>query len=250
MHKTIDNWLPLYEQIKADSPEAIQLPMVEIFETVEGEGTRAGYPTVFVRLFHCNLRCTWCDTPYSYAPYKPEFEASVHDIVQKVAAYGWQNICMTGGEPLIHRHKSQLLIDALARLPHVQDIHIETNGAIDLCPFAEIRKSTTDLQQKVRFVVDYKLPASGETGQMLHHHFDVLTPRDEMKFVIANDEDFDAAVNVLHRYDIPAVILFSPVWETMPPKRLVEKILESGLKQVKLNLQIHKVIWDPNMRGV
>ncbi|GMA60133.1 radical SAM protein [Alicyclobacillus fastidiosus] len=224
--------------------------MVEIFETVEGEGTRAGYPTVFVRVFHCNLRCTWCDTPYSYAPAKPEFEATIGEIAARASDFGWENVCLTGGEPLIHRHKSQLLIEALAAIDHIQDIHIETNGAIDVRPFAVLREKSELLQRKVRFIVDYKLPDSGEMDKMVHEHLNVLQGRDELKFVIANDDDFDIAVAVISQYDPKCTILFSPVWETMPPERLVEKILRSGLKRVKLNLQIHKVIWDPAARGV
>ncbi|WAH38707.1 7-carboxy-7-deazaguanine synthase QueE [Alicyclobacillus dauci] len=244
------DWIPLYKKARQEQPGDLTLPMVEIFETVEGEGTQAGFPTVFVRVFHCNLRCTWCDTPYSYAPYKPEFEATIQEIRNRVEQFGWQNVCLTGGEPLIHRHKSQLLIEEIARIDHVRDIHIETNGAIDVRPFAELRSEQQLLADKVRFIVDYKLPASGETDKMIHEHLNVLSPRDELKFVIATDEDFDLAVDVIGRYKPAATLLFSPVWETMPPNRLVEKMLKSGLKQVKLNLQIHKVIWDPNARGV
>ncbi|WP_438938575.1 7-carboxy-7-deazaguanine synthase QueE [Alicyclobacillus suci] len=244
------DWRPTYIQAKDANPFALTLPMVEIFQTVEGEGTRAGFPTVFVRVFHCNLRCTWCDTPYSYAPAKPEFEATIADIAQSAAAYGWENVCLTGGEPLIHRHKSQFLIEALAAVEHIRDIHIETNGAIDVRPFAELRAKEAQLREKVRFIVDYKLPASGEMDKMVDHHLSALEPQDELKFVIANDDDFETAVDVLSRYRPRATALFSPVWETMPPDKLVEKILHAGLKRVKLNLQIHKVIWDPAARGV
>lgn len=244
------DWLAAYQRDVQTDWKKTTLPMVEIFETVEGEGTKAGFPTVFVRVFHCNLRCTWCDTPYSYAPAKPEFEASVEEIVRRVADYGWENICLTGGEPLIHRQKSQLLIDGLASLPHIRDIHIETNGAIDVRPFARLRDASDLLQSKVRFIVDYKLPGSGEMDKMVEAHIPVLSHRDELKFVIANDEDFQAALDVLNRHDIQATVLFSPVWETMPPHALVERILKHRLQRVKLNMQIHKVIWDPQMRGV
>lgn len=251
MTDTYALWQGQYEQaLQSDWRSTTRLPMVEIFETVEGEGTRAGFPTVFVRVFHCNLRCTWCDTPYSYAPAQPEFEASVSEIVDKVSSYPWHNVCLTGGEPLIHRHKSQLLIDALAELSNVHDIHIETNGAIDVRPFIHLRATTPDREQKVRFIVDYKLPGSGEYAKMNHDHLSALSPRDELKFVIADDHDFATAVDVLNRYPIQATILFSPVWASMPPERLVSKILAEGLDNVKLNMQIHKVIWHPDTRGV
>lgn len=244
------SWQTAYERAKETNPEQLTLPMVEIFETVEGEGTQAGYPTVFVRVFHCNLRCTWCDTPYSYAPYQPEFEASIEQICDRVQAYGWSHVCLTGGEPLIHRHKSQLLIEALASIPEVTDIHIETNGAIDIRPFASLRESQSKLREKLRFIVDYKLPNSGEWQRMIHDHLATLNSRDELKFVIADGEDFQTAMNVVRSTQLEATILFSPVWESMPPYELVQRILQEKLPNIKLNMQLHKMIWDPATRGV
>ncbi|RYM01744.1 radical SAM protein [Sporolactobacillus sp. THM7-7] len=226
------------------------LPMVEIFETVEGEGMSQGFPTVFVRSFHCNLRCKWCDTPYSFAPAKPAFEATIDEIVRKVARYSSRRICFTGGEPLIHRQKSAALIQALARLDHIVDVHIETNGAIDLGPFARMREKDPLLMKKMRFVMDYKLAASGETKKMIRDNFDSLLDQDEIKFVIGSDEDFDQAKTVIERFHKKGQVLFSPVWASMPPKRLVEKVLVEPLPQVKVSLQLHKIIWDPNERGV
>ncbi len=230
--------------------DEVKIPMVELFETVEGEGTQAGYPTTFVRVFNCNLRCTWCDTPYSYAPAKPEFFATIAEIVAEVKRYGHPRICLTGGEPLIHGEKSLMLIEALAQLEEVADIHIETNGAIHLAPFHAWRKANPEFGKKVRFVLDYKLPASGEQDKMIEENFTFLRDTDEVKFVIADDTDFDVAVEVVRQRMKRGVPLFSPVWESMPPARLVERMLAERLTQVKLNLQLHKVIWDPNARGV
>ena len=197
--------------------------MVEIFETVEGEGSAAGFPTVFVRAFHCNLRCKWCDTPYSFAPAKPEFEATIGEIVDKLESFSSRRICFTGGEPLIHRQKSAALIDAMASLEKIVDIHIETNGAIDLEPFAAMREENKQWADKVRFVMDYKLPESGEMDKMIHSNFDFLLPQDEVKFVIGSDEDFEIAADVVKTHHKKGTVLFSPVWETMQPKRLVSK---------------------------
>lgn len=227
-----------------------RLPMVEVFETVEGEGLKAGFPTIFVRLFHCNLRCRWCDTPYSYAPAQPAFEATVKEIVDKVKSYRSRNICLTGGEPLLHRHKSAGLILFLAHLDQCEDLHIETNGAVDLKPFVQLRNGDSVLKKKVRFIMDYKLPQSGETGRMIHGNFELLGKEDEIKFVIGSDEDFDYALQVMEKYYRQGTILMSPVWGMMPPRRLVEKVLAHGLSQVKVNIQLHKVIWDPDQRGV
>ncbi|MFO2550796.1 radical SAM protein [Alicyclobacillus cycloheptanicus] len=224
--------------------------MVEIFQTVEGEGTRAGFVTTFVRVYNCNLRCTWCDTPYSYAPAKPEFTATIAEIVQSVHQLGNSHICLTGGEPLMHRQKSATLLMALAALPEVKDVHVETNGAIDLEPFHRLRLANPDLLPKIRFIVDYKLPGSGEMHRMVTTNFSWLLPQDEIKFVVANEEDFACALSVLQEHYREGQVLFSPVWDTMPPAKLVELMLQHNLKEAKLSLQLHKFIWDPHQRGV
>ncbi|MGQ7889339.1 7-carboxy-7-deazaguanine synthase QueE [Paenibacillus sp. WC2504] len=223
----------------------IRIPMVEIFETVEGEGTRAGFPTVFVRLFGCNLRCTWCDTKYSYPPAEAENVMTIAEIVSKVTSFRSRHICLTGGEPLLYGEKSLALIDALAELEQVDDLHIETNGAIDLAMFVERVASP-----KVRYIMDFKLPDSGEMEQMIVSNFGLLREQDELKFVIGSEHDFRTAVDVLEKYPTKALPMFSPVWETMPPHKLVQHMLEAGLSKVKLNMQLHKIIWDPVMRGV
>lgn len=229
---------------------ALSLPMVEVFQTVEGEGLRAGFPTTFVRIFNCNLRCTWCDTLYSYAPAKPEYFATVQEIAQQVASFGNHYVCLTGGEPLLYTEKVLVLLRALAEIDAVHDIHVETNGAIDLTPFAALRKESDLIGDKVRFILDYKLPKSGESDKMIHSNYRLLEREDEIKFVIADEEDFKEAVRVMNKLHQQGTVLFSPVWETMPPARLVELILDHKLVDVKLNLQIHKVIWDPAARGV
>lgn len=242
----MNNWqLPSREEYLQWS-----LPMVEIFETVEGEGICAGFPTVFVRTFHCNLRCHWCDTPYSYAPAKPAFEATISEILANIQRYSSKRICFTGGEPLIHREKSAALLVAMAQLDHIVDIHIETNGAIPIEPFANLRNEFLPLKEKMRFIIDYKLSASGEREKMIHENFSFLEKQDEIKFVIANDEDFLEAKEVIEANYQKGQILFSPVWETMTPKRLVEKVLEHKLVDVKISLQLHKIIWHPDERGV
>ncbi|WP_248924929.1 7-carboxy-7-deazaguanine synthase QueE [Paenibacillus hamazuiensis] len=226
-------------------PKEIRLPMVEIFETVEGEGTRAGFPTVFVRLFGCNLRCTWCDTKYSYPPEEAEMVLSIGEIVDEVMKYRSTHLCLTGGEPLLYGERSQALVEELARIERLTDIHIETNGAIDLAPFLAAIQSP-----KVRYIMDFKLPDSGEMDKMITSNLSLLRRQDELKFVIGSETDFETACRVLDEFPTKALPLFSPVWETMPPARLVELMLSRGLSHVKLNMQLHKIIWDPAMRGV
>lgn len=227
--------------------DAIKIPMVEIFETVEGEGTRAGFPTVFVRLFGCNLRCTWCDTKYSYPPDEATKVMTIGEIVAEVGRFSSRHLCLTGGEPLLYGEHSLALIEALLEMESspLTDLHIETNGAIDLTMFLERIKDA-----RVRYIMDFKLPDSGETEQMVLANLAKLRPQDELKFVIAGEADFQYAVNLLKEYQTEALALFSPVWESMPPRKLVELMLQHGLANVKLNLQLHKIIWDAAMRGV
>ena len=224
---------------------SIRIPMVDIYETVEGEGTRAGYPTVFVRLFGCNLRCTWCDTKYSYPPHEADQVMTIGEIVEKVSEFNAKHLCLTGGEPLLYGERSRKLIEALIATQRYVDIHVETNGAVHLAPFLESIRSPI-----VRYIMDYKLPDSGEYERMIEENLSLLREQDELKFVIATDQDFHAARTIVTEQDIRATVLFSPVWETMPPARLVELILSHGLTDVRLNLQWHKVIWDPGMRRV
>lgn len=230
---------------KRGEPMDMQLPMVEIFETIEGEGTRAGFPTVFVRLFGCNLRCAWCDTLYSYPPAEAEFVMSIGQIVEEASKYRSEHLCLTGGEPLLYGEKSAALIEALAATGRFTDLHIETNGAVDLTMFLERIQSPV-----VRYIMDYKLPGSGETDKMVVSNLSKLRKQDELKFVIGSVEDFYTVKEVLETYPTEALPLFSPVWETMPPARLVQLMLDHGLSRVKLSMQLHKIIWDPAARGV
>lgn len=236
--------------IESAALDTVRLPMVEVFETIEGEGTRAGYVTTFVRVFNCNLRCTWCDTPYSYAPEKPAYYASIAETVAQVKAYENPRVCLTGGEPLMHGDKSRLLLRALAQLDVVNDVHVETNGAIDLSPFQRDREWHTQMSEKVRFIVDYKLPASNEMEKMVTSNFTCLRPDDEVKFVIGSREDFDTALAVLNTHYQTGHVLFSPVFDAMPSAELASLIIKHRLTHVKLNLQVHKYIWDPHRRGV
>ena len=138
----------------------------------------------------------------------------------------------------------------MAKLESIKDIHIETNGAIDIEKFDVLRNQYPFLQDKVRFVIDYKLTASGEKEQMIHRNFSFLKGKDEIKFVIANETDFQEMKDVVESHHQKGQILLSPVWESMPPARLVEMVLAEKLSDVKVSLQLHKVIWDPNKRGV
>ncbi len=150
----------------------------------------------------------------------------------------------------MHGDKSLALVKALAAIPELSDIHIETNGAVDLQPFADLRDQIPEAKAKVRFIMDWKLPDSGEMDKMIPENLSLLDKHDELKFVIGSDHDLEIAFAVLDQYQPKALPLLSPVWETMPPAELVDKLLSSGRKNIKINMQLHKIIWDPNKRGV
>ena len=226
------------------------LPIVEIFSSIEGEGSKAGFFTTFIRLFNCNLRCKWCDTRYSYPPEKMQDALSVKEIIFTIKKYQNKYVCLTGGEPLLQGTKIVDLIKALSDLEDICDIHIETNGAVDLEPFVDLRDKYTNINQKLRFIMDYKLPSSGESGKMLNDNFSLLSIQDEIKFVIGNEKDFLRAKEIFEEFYQKGVVLFSPVWETMSPQELLKLIEKYQLKEVKLNLQLQKIIWDTNLRGV
>jgi 7-carboxy-7-deazaguanine synthase len=231
--------------VNGQQETTVQLPLVEVYETVEGEGLMAGYPTIFVRLFGCQLRCSWCDTPYSYAPAQAEETATIEELVERISRFASRRICLTGGEPLIHGDSVITLMNRLSQDEKWLDIHVETNGAVDLEPFLMGVPS-----QRVRYVMDYKLSGSGEREKMIDRNLTRLRSTDEIKFVIANDTDYEEALQVIRQHEIAAQILFSPVFGAMEPAELASRMLRDQLSHIRLNVQLHKLIWPPAQRGV
>lgn len=229
--------------------QQVKFPITEIFSSIEGEGSRAGFSTTFIRFFGCNLRCSWCDTPYSYYPAQSGGQLSLEELAAGVRELGNSYICLTGGEPLLQGEKLLSLLQELVAMDIVKDIHLETNGAVAINNFADWRVRHGILGKKVRFIMDFKLPDSGEMGSMVWENFNLLESDDEIKFVIASEKDFWTAVKTLDIVQ-KGIILFSPVWEKMPPRRLVELVLKNHLTNVKVSLQLHKIIWDKDRRGV
>ena len=205
----------------------------EIFLSIQGESSSVGLPTIFVRFTGCNLRCSYCDTRYAYVDGE---EMSVYDILDKIKSFGYKRVCLTGGEPLIQKD-IQLLIEKLADY----EVSIETNGSVDL--------KDVVLCEKHRFVMDIKLKGSGFYDRMNFDNFKYLNERDEIKFVISNREDYDLAKEVIIRYYKLGNIIMSPVFGKLEYHNLVEWILEDRL-DVRFQIQIHKIIWDKDKRGV
>ncbi len=215
----------------------MSLVVNEIFHSLQGESSHAGRPCVFVRLTGCNLRCSYCDTRYAYEEGKA---MAVAEIIDRVSAYPCRLVEVTGGEPLLQK-ETPVLIKEL--LDHGFEVLLETNGTRDI----------RVVDPRCVRIVDIKCPSSGEEGKNNFENFSCLTPQDEIKFVIADRADYDYAVGVLSEYEKACAAcrppLFSPVFGQMDPAVLSQWLIADGLP-VRLQLQLHKVIWDPERRGV
>jgi 7-carboxy-7-deazaguanine synthase len=212
------------------------LTVNEIFHSIQGESRRAGEPCVFVRLTACDLRCSWCDTPYAF--YEGT-KRSLDDVLADVERYGCPLVEITGGEPLLQEDVYPLMERLLDR---GHTVMLETGGHR---PVARVPKA-------VLKIIDVKCPGSGESGR---NHWDNLTSigeTDEVKFVIKDRADYEFARDVIARYqlvDRAGAVLVSPVHGELEPRLLAEWILSDRLP-VRLQLQLHKLIWSPETRGV
>ena len=208
----------------------------EIFHSIQGESSYPGLSCVFVRLTGCDLRCSWCDTPYAFN----EGDAlSVEDVVKKVETYQSFLVEITGGEPLLQPDVYDLM---RALLRSGKTVLLETGGHIDI----------SDVPDKVIKIVDVKCPGSGESERNLWENLDRLKAHDEVKFVIRDRSDYDFAKQVLKRHHLEercAAVLFSPVHSVLPPKLLTDWSLEDQLP-VRLQIQLHKYVWGEHVRGV
>ena len=213
------------------------LKVNEIFYSIQGESSYAGRHCVFVRLTGCNLRCSYCDTQYAYSDGE---ELEIYQIIDKVAFYKGPLVEITGGEPLIQTETPILIHDLLEKGFKVL---LETNGSQDI----------SQLDERCIKIIDIKCPSSGISGNNDLKNLHRLTHRDEMKFVIGNQEDYEHAKEILDFTNANPFrtnpIHFSPVFGKMEPAVLTKWILEDHL-EVKLQLQLQKYIWDPEKRGV
>jgi 7-carboxy-7-deazaguanine synthase len=208
----------------------------EIFHSIQGESTHTGRPCVFVRLTACDLRCSWCDTPYAFHEGR---KMTVGEVLEQVDAFGCWTVEITGGEPLLQQDVYPLMQSLLDR-GHL--VLLETGG----------HRSIANVPASVIRIMDVKCPASGEAGRNHWPNLDLLNPRDEVKFVIQDRADYEFAKDVVGRYDLArrsAAVLFSPVHGVLEPKQLAAWILEDRLP-VRLQLQAHKYIWGADVRGV
>lgn len=213
----------------------------EIFVSIDGEGVRTGLPTVFIRLYGCNLKCSYCDTRYSCE--NSEYtEMTLMDILEQVLSYGVPRVTLTGGEPLIHEGVKDLINSLVV---NGIEVNIETNGAVDLSDFWEFRYSS-----KVIITMDYKCASSGMEDKMNLWNLKLLQPKDVIKFVVSNYNELEKMEYILEESECKAQPYVSPVFGAIEPKELVEYVLDNKLNNVKVQVQLHKIIWNPNMRGV
>jgi 7-carboxy-7-deazaguanine synthase len=212
------------------------LTLNEIFYSVQGESSYAGRPCVFVRLTACDLRCSWCDTPYAF---HEGSTTSLSDVFDSVERYGCSLVEVTGGEPLLQEDVYPLMQGLVDR---GKTVLLETGG----------HRSTERVPADVITILDVKCPGSGEDSRNHWSNLDRLRSHDEVKFVIRDRVDYEYARGVIERHDLArraAAIHFSPVHGVMNPRALSEWVLADHLP-VRVQLQIHKYIWDAETRGV
>ena len=220
--------------------------VTEIFQSIQGESTYAGRPCIFVRLTGCNLRCRWCDTAYAFYG---GTRMTVEEVLERVRAFAGQDgpeasgriplVELTGGEPMLQPDLHPLLERLLAES---YTVLIETSG----------ERYLGALPKEVIKIMDIKCPGSGEGGTLHPKNLEVLDRKDEIKFVVADERDYQWARAFLSEHPVTdrvEAILFSPVFGQLEPRLLAGWILEDGLP-VRLGLQLHKFIWDPETRGV
>ncbi len=208
----------------------------EVFYSIQGESSFMGWPCVFIRLTACNLRCSYCDTEYAFYE---GVEMPIPDILKTVSAYPTKLVLVTGGEPMLH-HDVRELFRSLLDAGHT--VCVETGGHIPL----------HGLDPRVHKIMDLKCPSSGVHEHNHYENIQVLTLNDEVKFVVGNRVDFEWACDVAVRYDLPSrvgVVLFSPVYNVLPYSDLARWVMDCGLP-VRMQLQLHKIIWPGVARGV
>lgn len=207
---------------------AARLRITEIFHSLQGESSRAGLPTVFVRLTGCPLRCTWCDTEYAFTAGE---NMTLGQVLVEVAGHGTRHVCVTGGEPLAQKNCLPLLT-ALCDAGY--SVSLETSGALDIAA----------VDPRVSRIMDLKAPDSGEAEKNRWDNLAHLTPQDEIKLVLASERDYAWARETLRqrRLDALCPVLLSPVAGKLEPRQLAEWVLRDRLP-VRMQVQLHKVIW-------
>ncbi len=217
--------------------------VVEKFVSINGEGRRAGQLAVFIRFKGCNLNCSYCDTRWANEKNASYASMTGEDIYNYIKETRVRNCTLTGGEPLLQDNIGELL--KLLAQDKALRTEIETNGSIDLKPFA-------DIENRPSFTMDYKQPSSGMEGQMCLSNFELLKENDTVKFVSGCREDLERAKEIIEKYKLTerCGVILSPVYGAIEPSHMVEFLIENNMNDVNIQLQLHKFIWDKDTRGV
>lgn len=220
-----------------------EFKVVEMFTSINGEGPLAGQLSVFVRFQGCNLRCTYCDTAWANQENTPYHVMTENDIYKEIKKQHVNNVTITGGEPLLQPDIKELF----TKLAQDKELHveIETNGSISVEPFL-------DIENRPAMTLDYKLAGSGMESHMDTDNFSWVDSRDAVKFVCSNIEDVKRAQEIMNQYGLnkKCNVFLSPVFGKIDPADMVEYMKKHEMNGVRLQLQLHKFIWDPDRRGV
>ncbi len=217
--------------------------LAESFVSINGEGLYVGYLAHFIRLSGCILRCSYCDTAWAQEKAVGE-ETRVSEILELLKQSPAAHVTLTGGEPLASNGVEDLIKGILEETNMV--LEIETSGAVDLEPYIE----AFGHEPRLHFTVDYKLPSSLMTEKMVKKNYACLRKGDVVKYVIGTEEDLVSALNHLKTWENEATPIFSPIFGKIEANRLVEAVKDNRLAKVRVQLQLHKYIWDPNLQGV
>lgn len=212
------------------------LKINEIFYSIQGESTFAGKTCVFIRLTYCNLRCTYCDTEYSFYE---GYDRSVDELLEEIKQYDCKLVEVTGGEPLVQKE----VLPLMTRLcDEGYTVLLETGGSLPIEP----------VDRRVKIIMDLKTPSSGMLKKNYLQNIGFLKNGDEVKFVIGSREDYEWSKNIVSEYELDSnyVVLFSVVFDKLAPVQLAEWMLKDKLNNVRFQLQMHKFIWEPDKKGV
>lgn len=243
------------------------MPIAERFVSINGEGPRAGRLAAFIRFTGCNLACSWCDTSWATPRSAPHEDATIAELTEWVAGTGAACVTLTGGEPALQPALPQL-IEALCTsevwgggLDAPRVVEIETNGAVDLAELDDLRQHLTATapaplaaqgRTEVCFTVDCKMPSSGMTAQMVEANYRLVRSGDAVKFVVASHEDLDCARELIESEGLVdrCEVFLSPVFSCIDPAEIVDYMEQHRLAAVRLQLQLHKIIWPGQDKGV
>lgn len=215
--------------------------VAEKFVSINGEGQKAGELAVFIRFTGCNLSCSYCDTAWANKPDCPYEEMAPFEIYDYILSTKVKNVTLTGGEPLLHKDILKL-IDLICE-NQTLSVEIETNGSVDIAPLKKMKNPPS-------VTLDYKTRSSGMEDKMLMSNYKYLDERDTVKFVSGSIDDLKEAKYITEKYIFKARVYISPIFGKISPGDIVEFMIDNNMNNVRLQLQLHKYIWEPDRKGV